>query len=66
MEERELMFCMSKYLPESEAISFAKTLRALDRFYVYLAGTNPKARHVRDRESWIVVRPLRKGEVVPL
>lgn len=58
------MFCVSKWLPEIEAIQLAKSMRGDDKWYVYKISENPKARHIADRKSYVVVRPLRKAECV--
>jgi hypothetical protein len=62
---KQLMFAISNSLSKSEAISFAKTMNGGDNYYVTCVFKNPKARHVEDRERWVVVRDLRKGEIVP-
>ena len=61
---KELMFCLSKWLPEIEAIQLARSMKTGDKWYIYKVSENPKARHIADRESFVVVRPLRKGEII--
>ena len=60
-----LMFAISNSLSKSEAISFARTMDGGDKWYITLVYENPNARHVEDRERWVVVRDVRKGEIVP-
>jgi hypothetical protein len=62
---KQLMFAISNSLSKSEAISFARTMDGGDRWYITLVYENTKARHIEDRERWVVVRDLRKGEIVP-
>jgi hypothetical protein len=63
--EKQLMFAISNSLSKSEALSFAKTMNGGDKWYITLVYENPKARHIEDRERWVVVRDVRKGEIVP-
>jgi hypothetical protein len=65
MDQKQLMFAISNSLSKSEAISFAQTMNGGDKYYVTCVFTNPKARHIEDRERWVVVRDVRKGEIVP-
>ena len=65
MKNKQLMFAISNSLSKSEAISFAKTMDGGDKWYITCVYTNPKARHIEDRERWVVVRDVRKGEIVP-
>lgn len=58
------MFCVSKWLPEIEAIALARSMGASDRWYIYRVGSNPTAKHLQDRESFIVIRPYRKNEAI--
>ena len=62
---KTLMFAISNSLSKSEAISFAQTMNGGDKWYITLVYENPKARHIEDRERWVVVRDVRKGEIVP-
>jgi hypothetical protein len=62
---KTLMFAISNSLSKSEAISFARTMNSGDNYYVTCVFKNPKARHIEDRERWVVVRDVRKGEIVP-
>jgi hypothetical protein len=62
---KQLMFAISNSLSKSEAISFAKTMNGGDKYYITCVFKNPKARHIEDRERWVVVRDVRKGEIVP-
>jgi hypothetical protein len=64
-DNKTLMFAISNNLSKSEAISFARTMDAGDKWYITCVFRNPKARHIEDRERWVVVRDLRKGEIVP-
>ena len=59
------MFAISNSLSKPEAISFAKTMNGGDKYYVTCVHKNPKARHIEKRERWVIVRDLRKGEIVP-
>jgi hypothetical protein len=61
---KTLMFAISNSLSRSEAISFAKTMNGGDKWYITKVYENPKARHIEDRERWVVVRDVRKGEIV--
>jgi hypothetical protein len=61
---KELMFCLSKSLPEIEAIQLALSMKTGDAWYIYKVGENPKAKHLADRVSFVVVRPLRKAEII--
>jgi hypothetical protein len=36
-----------------------------DVYYITKVFENPKARHIEKRERWVVVRNIRKGEIVP-
>jgi len=62
---KTLMFAISNSLSKSEAISFAKTMNSGDKYYITKVFENPKARHIEDRERWVVVRDVRNGEIVP-
>jgi hypothetical protein len=62
---KTLMFVISNSLSKSEAISFAQTMNGGDKYYVTCVFRNPKACHIEDRERWVVVRDVRKGEIVP-
>ncbi len=62
---KTLMFAFSNGLSKSEAISFPKTMNGGDKYYVTCVFRNPKALHIEDRERWVVVRDIRKGEIVP-
>jgi hypothetical protein len=63
-DNKTLMFAISNSLSKSEAISFARTMDGGDKWYITLVYENPKARHIEDRERWVVVRDVRKGEIV--
>jgi hypothetical protein len=65
MKNKILMFAISNSLSKSEAISFTQTTNGGDNYYVTCVFKNPKARHIEDRERWVVVRDVRKGEIVP-
>lgn len=65
MQNKQLMFAISNSLSKSEAISFARTMNGGDRWYITCVFRNPKARHIEDREKYVVVRDVRKGEIVP-
>jgi hypothetical protein len=62
---KTLMYAISNSLGKSEAISFAKTINTEDKYYIVCVHRNPKARHIEKRERYVVVRDLRKGEIVP-
>jgi hypothetical protein len=62
---KTLMYAISNSLGKSEAISFAKTINTEDKYYIVCVYRNPKARHIEKRERYVVVRDLRKGEIVP-
>jgi hypothetical protein len=64
MDQKQLMFAISNSLSKSEAISFAQTMNGGDKWYITKVYENPKARHIEDRERWVVVRDVRKGEIV--
>ncbi len=64
MSNKTLMFAISNSLSKSEAISFANTMNGGDKYYITKVFENPKARHIEDRERWVVVRDVRKGEIV--
>jgi hypothetical protein len=64
-DNKTLMFAISNSLSKSEAVSFARTMNGGDKYYVTCVFKNPKARHIEDRERWVVVRDVRKGEIVP-
>jgi hypothetical protein len=64
MKKKELMFCLSKSLPEVDAIQLAVSMKTGDMWYIYKVGENPKAQHIAERESFVVIRPLRKAEIV--
>ena len=61
---KTLMFAISNSLSKPQAISFAKTLNGGDKWYITCVSRNPKARHIDKRERYVVVRDLRKGEIV--
>ena len=61
---KTLMFAISNSLSKSEAISFAKTMNGGDKWYITKVYENHEARHIEDRERWVVVRDVRKGEIV--
>jgi hypothetical protein len=62
---KTLMYAISNSLSKPEAISFAKTINTEDKYYIVCVHKNPKARHIEKRERYVVVRYLRKGEIVP-
>ena len=62
---KQLMYAISNSLSKPEAISFAKTINTEDKYYITCVHRNPKARHIEKRERYVVVRDLRKGEIVP-
>jgi hypothetical protein len=62
--KKELMFCLTKSLPEIEAVQIALSMKTGDTWYIYKVGENPKAQHIAERESFVVVRQLRKAEIV--
>ena len=64
MKRKELMFCLTKWLSEVEAHAMAKSMRTPDNWYLYKVSENPTAKHIQDRESFVVVRAYRKGETV--
>jgi hypothetical protein len=64
MQQKELMFCLSKWLSEVEAYALAKSTRSPDKWYLYKVSENPAAKHLQDRESFVVVRAYREGETV--
>jgi hypothetical protein len=64
-DNKQLMFAISNSLSKPEAISFARTMDKADKWYITKVYENPTARHIEDRERWVVVRDLRKGEIVP-
>ncbi|HTY09593.1 MAG TPA: hypothetical protein VMF88_00850 [Bacteroidota bacterium] len=64
LKEKQLMFCLSKWLSREEAYALAKSMRTPDKWSIYKIAENPNARHIRESESWVVVRPFRKGEAV--
>ena len=63
-KNKELMFAVSIGMPKSEALSFGKTMPEGDKYYIYKVKENPKARDAFRRESWVLVRDLRKDEIV--
>ena len=63
-KNKELMFQVSANLSEPEAVSFAKTLKPNERYYLVKVFDNPKASHLAKRERFVVVRNPRKGEIV--
>ncbi|MGA3287510.1 MAG: hypothetical protein ABSD46_08785 [Bacteroidota bacterium] len=65
MKNKTLMFAISNSLSKSEAISFARTMNGGDKWYITCVHRNPKDRHVEKRERYVVVRDVRKGEIVP-
>jgi hypothetical protein len=58
------MFAISNSLSKSEAISFAKTINTDDKYYIVCVHRNPKVRHIEKLERYVIVRDLRKGEIV--
>jgi len=62
---KTLMFAISNSLSKPEAISFAKSINTEDKYYLVCVHKNPKARHIEKRERYVVVRDLRKNEIVP-
>ena len=58
------MFQVSTNLSEPEAVSFAKTLNPSDKYYLVKVFENPKARHIAERERFVVVRYPRASETV--
>jgi hypothetical protein len=64
MRQKELMFCLTKWLPEVEAYALAKSMRTPDKWYLYKVSENPTVKHIQDQESFVVVRPYREGETV--
>jgi hypothetical protein len=48
----------SKWLPEVEAYALAKAMRMSDKWYLYKVSENSTAKHIKDRESFVVVRGL--------
>ncbi len=63
-KEKQLMFCLSKWLPKEEAFALAKSMKTNDKWYIYKISENSKARHIKDREGFVVVRAYRRGETV--
>jgi hypothetical protein len=59
------MFAISNSLSKPEAISFARTMNGGDKWCIVCVHRNPEDRHIDKRERYVVVRDLRKGEVVP-
>ena len=62
--EKTLMFQISVSLPKSEALGFGKTMTTDEPYYIYRVRENENARDNADRESWVVCRYPRKGEIV--
>lgn len=62
--KKETAFCLSKWLPKDEAVQLARSMRTGDKWYIYKIGENPKAKHIADRESFVVVRKAHKGELI--
>jgi len=56
---KQLMFQVSANLSEPEAVSFAKTLKLDEKYYLVKVFENPKARHIAKRERYVIVRHLR-------
>jgi hypothetical protein len=65
MEKKTLMYAISNSLSKSEAIRFAKTLDPNEKWYLACVHRNPKARHIAEREKYVIVRDVKKGEIVP-
>ncbi len=63
-DNKQLMFCMSVDLTKSEALGFAQTMTTNEPYYIYKVSENPKARDWPKRESWVVCRPQRNGEII--
>jgi len=63
-DKKTLMVKTSVDLPKSEALCFAKTMNHDETYYIYKVGENPKARDLPKRESWVVCRYPRPGEIV--
>jgi hypothetical protein len=64
MQHKSLIFAVSVSMPKNEAYCFAKSMNGDDKFYIYKTKENLKARDAQRRESWIVTRFPRKGEIV--
>lgn len=58
------MFQISANLSEHEAISFAGTLKADEKYFVLQVTDNPKAVFSGRRKRFVVLRNVRKGEIV--
>jgi hypothetical protein len=65
MKNKQLMFAISNSLSKSEAVSFAQTMNDGDKYHLICVHRNPNARHVEKRERYVIVRDVRKGEIVP-
>ena len=63
-KNKELIFIVSTDLSEPEAVSFAKTLNPADKYYLVKTYENPKARHIAERERFVVVPLPRASETV--
>lgn len=63
--KKQLMVAISNSLSESEAVSFSKTMNGRDKWYIACVHQNPRARYLEDRKRFVVVRDVRKGEIVP-
>lgn len=59
------MWAITVSLSKAEAIQFARSLNGCDKYYLLKISESPKARHIAERERFIVVRYPHKGETVP-
>lgn len=64
LQEKQLMFCLGKWLLKVEVYALAKSIRTTGHWYLYKVSENPTASHIQDRESFVVVRDFREGETV--
>lgn len=64
MKSRQLMFQVSANLSKPEAVSFAKTLKPDEKYYLVKVSENPKVRRIDKRTRFVVVRHPRKGKTV--
>ena len=58
------MYAISTSLSLAEAVSFARTLDQNEKWYLACVHKNPRARHIAERERYVVVRNSKKGEMV--
>ena len=58
------MWAVSVSLSKVEAISFAPSLDKNEKWYMVKVFENPKARHIAEREKWVVVPYPHNGESV--